>query len=241
MTATRCASRKAPSHGTSGYLVEPGDRFEVTLTVPGVYDYFCTPHEAAGMVGRIIVGQPARPRDDAVRLFPGRSGDAALARRAEGGTSRLPAHRGDHERARRAGDGLTTISVSAAARLALMACRTPRWRSLPANLAPAIRSVRTSPSSGGLAVPLCGTMHRRRRLDDLEATAAQPAPALEAGAEELAVCLEDMLPSDGPPERAGDLQIVPGLLAEQVHPQPPERDGTFGRRAGRRSRGSPPP
>ena len=45
----------------SGYLVEPGDRFEVTLTVPGVYDYFCAPHEIAGMVGRIIVGQPAGP------------------------------------------------------------------------------------------------------------------------------------------------------------------------------------
>ena len=45
----------------SGYLVEPGDRFEVTLTVPGVYDYFCAPHEVAGMVGRIIVGQPGGP------------------------------------------------------------------------------------------------------------------------------------------------------------------------------------
>ena len=45
----------------SGYLVEPGDSFEVTLTVPGVYDYFCAPHEAAGMVGRIIVGRPGGP------------------------------------------------------------------------------------------------------------------------------------------------------------------------------------
>ena len=45
----------------SGYLVEPGARFEVTLTVPGVYDYFCAPHEAAGMVGRIIVGRPGGP------------------------------------------------------------------------------------------------------------------------------------------------------------------------------------
>ena len=45
----------------SGYLVEPGDQFEVTLTVPGVYDYFCAPHEAAGMVGRIIVGRPGGP------------------------------------------------------------------------------------------------------------------------------------------------------------------------------------
>jgi plastocyanin len=45
----------------SEYLVEPGDQFEVTLIVPGVYDYFCAPHEMAGMVGRIIVGQPSGP------------------------------------------------------------------------------------------------------------------------------------------------------------------------------------
>src|SRR5207237_1636437 len=40
----------------SGFLVHPGDHFEVTLTVPGVYDYFCAPHDAAGMVGRVVVG-----------------------------------------------------------------------------------------------------------------------------------------------------------------------------------------
>lgn len=45
----------------SGYLVNPGDSFEVTLTVEGVYDYFCAPHELAGMVGRIIVGRPSGP------------------------------------------------------------------------------------------------------------------------------------------------------------------------------------
>ena len=45
----------------SGYLVNPGDQFEVTLTVEGVYDYFCAPHEIAGMVGRIVVGRPAGP------------------------------------------------------------------------------------------------------------------------------------------------------------------------------------
>lgn len=33
-----------------------GSTFEHTFTVSGVYDYFCEPHEAAGMVGRIIVG-----------------------------------------------------------------------------------------------------------------------------------------------------------------------------------------
>ncbi len=35
-----------------------GSTFEHTFTVPGVYDYFCAPHEAAGMVGRIVVGTP---------------------------------------------------------------------------------------------------------------------------------------------------------------------------------------
>jgi plastocyanin len=32
--------------------------FEHRFTIPGVYDYFCKPHEAAGMVGRIVVGDP---------------------------------------------------------------------------------------------------------------------------------------------------------------------------------------
>ncbi len=45
----------------SGYLVEPGDRFSVVLTVPGVYDYYCAPHEHAGMVGRIVVDTPTGP------------------------------------------------------------------------------------------------------------------------------------------------------------------------------------
>src|SRR3954452_8819601 len=36
----------------SDYLVDPGQAFEVTLTAEGVYDYFCAPHEMAGMAGR---------------------------------------------------------------------------------------------------------------------------------------------------------------------------------------------
>jgi plastocyanin len=35
-----------------------GATFEHVFTVPGVYDYFCKPHEMAGMVGRIVVGEP---------------------------------------------------------------------------------------------------------------------------------------------------------------------------------------
>lgn len=41
----------------SGYLL-PGESFSATLTVPGVYDYYCVPHEMAGMVGRVVVERP---------------------------------------------------------------------------------------------------------------------------------------------------------------------------------------
>lgn len=34
-----------------------GSTFKHRFTVEGVYDYFCKPHEAAGMVGRIVVGK----------------------------------------------------------------------------------------------------------------------------------------------------------------------------------------
>lgn len=47
----------------------PDESFEVTLTSPGVYDYYCIPHEMAAMVGRIVVGTP----DDAG--WEGPSGD----------------------------------------------------------------------------------------------------------------------------------------------------------------------
>ncbi|NYT64056.1 hypothetical protein H0A66_17195 [Alcaligenaceae bacterium] len=45
----------------SGYLINPNDHFDVVFTIEGVYDYFCTPHEMAGMVGRIVVGRPGGP------------------------------------------------------------------------------------------------------------------------------------------------------------------------------------
>jgi len=52
---------KAAQPWDSDYLVDPGDSFSVTLTVPGVYDYYCAPHEQGGMVGRIIVQEPIGP------------------------------------------------------------------------------------------------------------------------------------------------------------------------------------
>lgn len=39
-------------------LLLPGEHYEVSLQVPGVYDYYCLPHLAHGMVGRIVVGTP---------------------------------------------------------------------------------------------------------------------------------------------------------------------------------------
>lgn len=46
-----------------------GEDFEITLTEEGVYDYFCQPHEALGMVGRIVVGDPeAYPARDGSEL-----------------------------------------------------------------------------------------------------------------------------------------------------------------------------
>lgn len=36
-----------------------GATYEHVFTVRGVYDYFCKPHEMAGMVGRIVVEDPA--------------------------------------------------------------------------------------------------------------------------------------------------------------------------------------
>lgn len=48
----------------SGYLTEAGATHEVALEVEGVYDFFCRPHEAAGMVGRIVVVPEAGARED---------------------------------------------------------------------------------------------------------------------------------------------------------------------------------
>ncbi len=60
----------------SHFLVNPGSHFEVTLPVPGVYDYFCMPHELVGMVGRIVVGRPGGPGALPFDYFTGRPGTA---------------------------------------------------------------------------------------------------------------------------------------------------------------------
>lgn len=44
----------------------PNESLSVTLKDEGVYDFFCVPHEHAGMVGRIIVGEPDRSSIDSL-------------------------------------------------------------------------------------------------------------------------------------------------------------------------------
>jgi len=49
--------RRAPAGANtieSGNLAS-GDSYEITLNTPGVYDYYCKPHEQSGMVGSIVV------------------------------------------------------------------------------------------------------------------------------------------------------------------------------------------
>ncbi|NLS07832.1 hypothetical protein HGP14_31855 [Rhizobium sp. P32RR-XVIII] len=48
---------EAANSWDSDYLL-PDESFSVNFTEQGVYDYYCIPHEHAGMVGRIIVGKP---------------------------------------------------------------------------------------------------------------------------------------------------------------------------------------
>lgn len=54
--------RRIP-HGSASFdsdFLMPGESFESTLNQPGVYDYYCLPHEMAGMVGRIVVAEPGQ-------------------------------------------------------------------------------------------------------------------------------------------------------------------------------------
>lgn len=75
----------------SGFLVTPGAHFDVTFTVEGVYDYFCLPHEQAGMVGRIVVGRPLGPGALAFDYFKGRPGTALWKPVPEAAQAAFPA------------------------------------------------------------------------------------------------------------------------------------------------------
>ena len=61
----------------SGFLVNPDEHYDVTLTVEGVYDYYCIPHEMVGMVGRIIVGHATGPGSLPFDYYMGKPGTAS--------------------------------------------------------------------------------------------------------------------------------------------------------------------
>ncbi|WP_257628875.1 cupredoxin domain-containing protein [Haloplanus salinarum] len=53
-------SLRIPEGATSfdSGILSAGESFEHTFDTPGVYNYFCRPHEGLGMVGLVVVGQP---------------------------------------------------------------------------------------------------------------------------------------------------------------------------------------
>jgi plastocyanin len=57
----------------SSDVLQPGEHFDLTLNVPGVYDYFCAPHELGGMVGRIVVGVASGPGSLPFDWYKGRA------------------------------------------------------------------------------------------------------------------------------------------------------------------------
>lgn len=49
------AAREAFWDGERAGVLYTGDTFEHTFSTPGTHNYFCIPHERAGMVGRVVV------------------------------------------------------------------------------------------------------------------------------------------------------------------------------------------
>jgi plastocyanin len=58
-------------------IMNPGETFEVTLDTEGVYDYYCGPHEAEGMVGTLIVGNNEDPNQAGLSVPSDARGDAS--------------------------------------------------------------------------------------------------------------------------------------------------------------------
>ena len=48
-------SERAARNDVSSGLVEPGETYRHTFDEPGSYEYYCIPHESAGMVATIVV------------------------------------------------------------------------------------------------------------------------------------------------------------------------------------------
>jgi plastocyanin len=59
----------------SGYLL-PDQSFTVRFEEPGIYDFYCVPHEHSGMVGRIVVAEGGEMAEPDYPLPDGIAADA---------------------------------------------------------------------------------------------------------------------------------------------------------------------
>jgi pseudoazurin len=60
--------------GAKPFSGEIGENLTVTFTVPGIYGYRCTPHGMLGMVGLVVVGNPANEAAAKSAAMPGLAG-----------------------------------------------------------------------------------------------------------------------------------------------------------------------
>ena len=60
--------------GAKPFSVPTSQDFTLTLSVPGVYGYRCTPQGSLGMVGLIVVGSPANEDEAKSAAMPGMAG-----------------------------------------------------------------------------------------------------------------------------------------------------------------------
>ena len=63
---SQSAARRGWDRSSAGKLA-PGETYEHTFEVPGRYEYFCIPHERAGMVGAVVVEEPPQNDSTATR------------------------------------------------------------------------------------------------------------------------------------------------------------------------------
>lgn len=61
------ASKEILPEGVEGWKGKIGQDIEITFDVPGVYGFHCTPHESAGMVGLVLVGDVTQEQIDAAK------------------------------------------------------------------------------------------------------------------------------------------------------------------------------
>jgi hypothetical protein len=93
----------------------------------GVYDYFCKPHEAAGMVGRIVVGNPGsgpgtrpfnhEPRKNGIRCRPLQKSSFHRSRKSRAKVSSIRSLNGIEVAARRMSRSGDEIAAGMATRI----------------------------------------------------------------------------------------------------------------------------